>query len=349
VTGPPVRVAIDVRRAVYAGHTGIGRYVAELASGLELRPEVRVTRLSSSRATFRSPVRKALWDQIGVLAASAQAELFHAPYYETSPLAGRRLVVNVHDLDTVEAPERYSRRSRAYLNGLLGLLVRRASRIIVPSQHTHDRLEALYGVGEKSDVIPYGVDASFAAPPSASIVDPPFVVYTGGYAHRKDVPALLAVFAALVDDGYKGKLVLTGGPWPESDVLERLPPAATARVNFTGRVGDGDLAGLYAAADLLLYPSLMEGFGFPIIEAMAAGCPVVSTTAGSVPELAGTAAILTAPRDTDSLLAGAQRVLSDGAVRAQMVRAGREQSRAFTWDRTVAATIESYRAALGRA
>jgi glycosyltransferase involved in cell wall biosynthesis len=345
VIAAAVEVALDVRRGVHAGHTGIGRYVYQLGAELDHREDVRLRRVSSSYTTFASPVRKALWDQLGVLPAAARGQLFHAPYYEISPLAGRRLVLNVHDLDTVDAPHRYSKRSRRYFNGLLRLLVRRASRIIVPSRHTAQRLEARFAVGEKADVIPYGVSNAFAAV-QAGAPGERFILYTGGYAHRKDVPSLLAIFARIADDGYPGKLVLTGGPWPSEEILAQLPLGVRERVRFTGRVDDAALAELYATADLLLYPSLMEGFGFPVVEAMVAGCPVVSTTAGSLPELAGSAALLVEPGDRAGLLDAVNRVLSDGNLREHLVDQGRLQAAEFSWERAAALTVLTYRAAL---
>jgi glycosyltransferase involved in cell wall biosynthesis len=340
-----VDVALDVRRGVHASHSGIGRYVFQLAAELEHRDDVHLRRVSSSQRTFASPVRKAVWDQLGVLPAAVRGQLFHAPYYEISPLAGRRLVLNVHDLDTVDAPHRYSQRSRTYLNALLPLLVRRATRIIVPSQHTAERLEARFGAAGKADVIPYGVSDAFAAVRAPSAGER-FVIYTGGYAHRKDIPSLLAVFAQIVDAGYPGELVLTGGPWPGDEVLAQLPLGVRSRVRFTGRVDDAALADLYATADLLLYPSLMEGFGFPVVEAMAAGCPVVSTTAGSIPELAGSAAILVEPGDRAGLLDAVHRVLADGGLRERLIDHGRLQAADFSWERAAALTVETYRAAL---
>ena len=340
-----MRVAIDTRRADWAANTGIGRYVRELVRALERSEEPTVVPVSSSRASFVHPLRKIAHEQVAVLAASRRADLFHAPYYEVSPLCGRRLILNVHDLDTLEAPERYSARVRFYNNRLLRGLLHRARQVIVPSQYTRDRLEAHLAIGEKVEVTPYGVEEAFFRPAKDSLVEPPFVLYTGGTAWRKNLPTLLGAFAHMTGDGYPGRLVITGRVRNGA-----LPPGLVAtlgdRLVVTGVVPDDDLVDLYGNADALLYPSDLEGFGFPVLEAFAAGCPVICSRAGSLPELADDAAILLEEPNARELADSTLSLLADDTRRGQLATLGRQRAATFTWERTAAQTRDCYERAL---
>jgi glycosyltransferase involved in cell wall biosynthesis len=338
-----LRVALDVRRGRWAPWTGIGRYVLELERSLAHRPDVRLTPLTSGRRTFASPLAKIAWEQVRAPVSAVAADLLHAPYYEVSPAAGRRLVLSVHDLDTLESPERYSRRVAAYNNPLLRLLARRARRVLSPSHYTAKRLDERLGIGEKLDVVPYGVSKAFFRP-RASRPGPPYLLYTGGLSWRKNIPLLLELFAAVGERGYDGQLLVTGRVWP--DVVHEYPALGRDRVVLTGELSEAQLASLYAGADALLYPSSLEGFGFPVLEAFAAGCPVVASRAGSIPEIAGECAVLCEPDDLEAFVDALERVLRDTELREELAQRGRTRAEGFTWARTADGTVASYRRVL---
>jgi glycosyltransferase involved in cell wall biosynthesis len=338
-----LRVALDVRRGRWARGTGIGRYVHELERLLAERSDVRLTSLTSRRRTFGSPLAKIAWEQLRAPLRAAGADLLHAPYYEISPVAGRRLVLSVHDLDTLESPGRYSRRVSVYNNPLLRLLARRARRVLSPSYYTAQRLEERLGIGDKLDVVPYGVSDVFFRP---RLPRPgrPYLLYTGGLSWRKNIRLLLELFAAVAGHGYDGALLVTG--WALPEVLREHPALGRDRVVLTGQLGEAELAALYAGADALLYPSELEGFGFPVVEAFAAGCPVVASRAGSIPEIAGDCAVLCEPRELEAFVHGLELVLRDTALRGDLQRRGRARAEEFTWSRTVDGTVASYRRVL---
>jgi glycosyltransferase involved in cell wall biosynthesis len=175
-----------------------------------------------------------------------------------------------------------------------------------------------------------------------------FVLALGTTERRKNLPTLVAAFGRLPHEDRDVHLVLAGADGddrPAIDVaVSALPPSRRDHVHLLGRVDDGTKAWLLHAATVLAYPSLDEGFGFPLLEAMQAGAPVVASTAGSIPEVAGDAALLVAAGDVDALAAALHRVIDDDHERQRLVDAGLEQLRRFTWDSTAKQLAALYHA-----
>ncbi len=269
----------------------------------------------------------------------------------------RGVVLVVHDLafrvfpgTAPQIDARWLRRFRRWLGD--------AAAVIVPSGSARDDLVGMERVDEaKVRVVHHGVDR-FTPPPPGAIeaaprrfgVEGPYVLFVGGIEPRKNIAALIDAFARLAPDA---TLVVAGGRvrWiPEAadrlrSVVEALPQEVRRRIALTGYVSDADKTALTAGAAVLAYPSLYEGFGFPVLEAMAAGVPVLASNVSSLPEVAGDAALLVDPLDPDAIADGLRRLLEDEALRLRLRDAGLARAASFTWEATALKTAEVLRAA----
>jgi glycosyltransferase involved in cell wall biosynthesis len=225
---------------------------------------------------------------------------------------------------------------------------RRARRVIAVSHAAGRDLHDLLGVADdRIDVVPSGpgIDAAVAPTPEPELrsrlelPDGPLVLSPSARRPHKNLPRLIAAMR-----GVDATLVLPGYATAFDDDLKAA--AEGARVVFAGWVSDGDLEGLYAAATCLAFPSLAEGFGLPVLEAMRRGLPVACADATSLPELAGDAALLFDPLDVESIRSAITRLLGDGTLRADLARRGRERAQLFSWERAAEGTVASYRRAL---
>jgi len=176
----------------------------------------------------------------------------------------------------------------------------------------------------------------------------PYVLFVGGLEPRKNLVGLVRAFA---ESGVDATLVIAGGrvrwfPAEEARVwaeARRLPEPARSRVVMTGYVSDEDKHALLAGAEALAFPSLYEGFGFPVVEAMAAGTPVLTSNVSSLPEIAGEDAVLVDPKDVHAIAEGLRRVLTDGALRERLIGPGRARAAGYTWEATARRTAEVLR------
>jgi len=176
------------------------------------------------------------------------------------------------------------------------------------------------------------------------VIERPYILYVGSLEKRKNLPRLLEAYAYLRETLPGWKLVIVGGRKWKSDpiykAVQRL--GLEPHVIFTGFVAEEDLPALYNGADLFVFPSLYEGFGLPVLEAMACGTPVVTSNTSSLPEVAGEAALLVAPTDVKAIAAAMQRVLSEPDLAAELRRRGLERASQFSWERTARETLAVY-------
>lgn len=259
-------------------------------------------------------------------------------HYVVPPRAPGRVILTVHDLSFVRRPELMSRRDRALFRSLVPRSVRRADRILVGSQWTRGDLVERYRIAEEKVVVtPYGVDPLFG-PEGPARNGGAYMLFVGGIQPRKD-PATAVDALTKLDPGLR--LVFAGPPLRESrELVQHVRELRlSSRVEFTGYVRKTELAALYRGAACVVLPSLYEGFGLPLLEAMASGTPVVASTAGALPEVAGDAAVLVEPGDPEGLAAGVERALAD---RERLVAAGLERSRRYSWAETARRTLAVY-------
>lgn len=283
-------------------------------------------------------------------------DLLFAPNFVPPPTRTRRLVLTVHDLAFKLFPPTAPLATRRWLSRL-DASIERAARIIVVSERSrHDLLELYPVPSERVAVVPLGVDAETFRPAPEPLVravrqrygiDRPYLLSLTGIEPRKNLPATIGAYAALRDD-LRPALVLAGpvAPWnPEGwnllrPALDRLPPSIRDRIVLTGYVSDEEKVALLTGAEGLVYPSLYEGFGLPVIEAMACGIPVLTSDVSALPETAGDAALLVDPHDEAAITHGMERLLTDSVLRRTLVEAGADRSRMFTWEETARRTAQ---------
>jgi glycosyltransferase involved in cell wall biosynthesis len=329
--------------------TGDETYVAALLAELaQLEPELRltaVTRRPDLVPEGIEPIELRAQSQIARMAVRVPRLLRRlrpalAHFQHALPLrCPCPAVVTVHDLSFEREPWLMGRRDRLVFRTQVPRSARRAARIFAVSGRTKRDLVERYRVPEERIVVtPNGVDAAFT-PDGPRAEGPPYALFVGTLQPRKD-PLTAVEALALLDTDLR--LVLAG---PDKGDAERARRAAErlgldGRVEFTGHVEKEQLARLYRGAACLVLPSRYEGFGLPVLEAMASGTPVVTTTAGAIPEVAGDAAILVEPGDPVALAGGIERALAD---RDRLVRAGLERAREFSWRETAWRTLQVYR------
>ena len=285
--------------------------------------------------------------------------LFHAtehllPYLPTMPT-----VLTVHDLIFERYPQHHTWRNMLYLRAAMPRYVAAATAIIAVSQQTKADLVELYGApAEKIHVVYEGIDAAFAPAPAAEMVrvrvryspERPYLLMVGTLEPRKNHAAALHALARLKAQGFPHRLLVVGGQgWRFAPIQQLVADLGLADdVTFTGYTPLADLPPLYTGADCVLLPSLYEGFGFPVLEAMACAAPVVCSNASSLPEVAGGAALLVSPTDAQALADAVALVLAQPALAAELRRRGLQQAARFRWDTCAAETVEVYRWAYNR-
>ncbi len=318
----------------------------------ELLPAVTVP------VSARNRVQWVLGEQalLPVLAARAGIELMHS-LASTAPAWGRfRRVVTVHDLIYARFPEAHAGLRDKGMRVLVPGAVRRSHRVIADSQSTRDDLVELLGVGpERIDVVPLGLGSVQREPPLPErevrarfdLGERSVVLSLSAKRPHKNLLALIAAFARLPAEG-RPVLVLPGYPTAhERELRERARSLGVdGDVRFPAWVTDAELEGLWALARVFVFPSLYEGFGLPVLEAMARGVPVACSNASSLPEVAGEAALLFDPRDEAAIARALERLLADEALRERLRTLGSERAREFMWERTAKLTLESYARAL---
>ncbi len=351
----PVRIALDV--GPLNGHrTGIGAAVAELAAalndhrGVAVRPYVLSFRSRPAPPTRRLPLPAALahrlWsraDHPRVDRWLGDAEVVHGTNYVVPP-SRLPALVSVYDCWFLDHPSEASPPVRR-AGEVLRRRVRAGATVHASSQATADRVRDLLAT-DRVEVVhlgPLAVDAPPAESP-VGVNGRPFVLALGTIERRKNLPALVRAFAAVATEG--AQLVVAGAPGDDSAAVdaavEALAPEARSRIVRLGPVDATTKAWLLHHARALAYPSLDEGFGFPLLEAQSIELPIVATRAGSIPEVAGDGAELVPLGDTDALAAALTRVLVDDERRAALLAAGRANLARFSWSATADALVDVY-------
>jgi glycosyltransferase involved in cell wall biosynthesis len=343
-------------------------YGRELAARLPV-PELRLHTEGASMETFGAPAlslvaaRSVVKDRQLVRALRSAASMLHITHHHMAryaPASGRPFILTVHDIirwrDLTGADCLISRPTARDAMGLrrdfAGYLKARA--IIAVSQFTKDDLVTFLHIPpHRITVVHEGIDHSRFRPHGSRPVADPYILYVGSEHPRKNVVTLLQAFARLKADPAwsRYRLVKVGSSGAsEGRFRERTRRAVsslglTDDVIFTGYVDDRDLPAYYTHAECFVLPSLYEGFGFPPIEAMACGCPVIVSSAGSLPEVTRGAALVVDPTDVDELTGAMRQLLSDHSLRSRLTARGFERAQDFSWDKAAALTLEVYQRA----
>ena len=367
---------LDLRPSL-SRSTGAGAYILALAEGLpRLAPDDHFylfsaslkerypSRAWASNATLidrRLPVQALnfAWNRLGAPGldrlVGAPLDLVHSPHPLIVPGRRAKHVVTVHDLFFFKNPEMVEAEIRRDYVPLVRDHVGRADGVLCGSEYTAGEIRRLLDVPEeKLAVTPYGVEAVFRETPPAEEVDAVLarhglprgaVLYVGNDDKRKNLPYLAMAYMGL--SGRRRRLpplvlVGPGSHWAQGGTI------AGPQIRATGYLPSRDLRALMAASALLVLPSLEEGFGLPVAEAMSAGLPVVCSRGSALEEVAGEAALLVDPKEPRSIAQGIERVLDDPALAESLRRKGLERSACFDWDKTARETLAFYRKILGR-
>jgi glycosyltransferase involved in cell wall biosynthesis len=325
-----IRAAIDVSPLIQT-RAGTARYLKALLRELHGRVDVEVSTRAFGRGDRLSTLaRDAAWYPF-VLGREHDADLLHCPTYRGPLRPARPLVVTVHDLAVFRHPEAFNRWTRSYSPRIVPRVLAAARRVIAVSDFTRRELMELLRVpDEKIRVVPNGVDDEFTSEGPAA--DGEYVLAVGTLEPRKNLSRL--VEAARRND-VELRVVGARG-WGGVEV-------GGNGVRWLGEVSDAELARLYRGALCVAYPSLYEGFGIPVLEAMACGTPVVTTRGTAMEEVADGAAVLVDTSDPSELAAGLERAAAE---RDLLVPRGLERARAFRWDAVAGATVGVYREAI---
>jgi len=368
-----MRIGIDYTAAVQQS-AGIGRYTRELIRALSHVDDENVYTLFSAgrdqnEASWPDNYRRRslpltdrhlaiLWQRLRlplpVELITGPIDIFHSPDFVLPPVARAKTALTVHDLSFMRYPECSSPPLLDYLMRHVPRSVARADLILADSQSTlRDLVELLHVEKERIQVVYPAIDDRFQPVPLANAqavldrygIHRPYILGLGTLQPRKNYPRLIQAFAQLREErGIPHQLVIGGGwGWLGEDIDDTITKLGLEeQVQLAGFIDDADLPALYSGAALFSFPSLYEGFGIPVLEAMACGTPVVTSNISSLPEAAGDAALMVDPLDVSDIAQAMWRALDDSDLRLDLIGRGMIQSKVFTWERSAKELLNAY-------
>jgi glycosyltransferase involved in cell wall biosynthesis len=361
------RVALDAH-TVGRRATGNETYIRGLLQGLAGQSSIEPVVLADPdadlpfeaspygrRLRWRHPIPRLLLE-LSRPGRLWQADLLHVQYVRP-PFCDVPCVTTVHDISYEHHPKLFTSRSRARMRATIPWSARHSAQVITGSEYSRTDLLDRYGLApDRVHVTPYAADSRFRRQPTDAVaavlrrlgLPHDYLLYVGNLQPRKNLPRLLDAFVLLHAAGHGLPLVIVGQrAWLADDVF-----AAVRRnrledcVHFTGYVAAADLPALYSGAHAFAYPSLFEGFGFPVLEALACGVPTLTSTTSSLLEVAGDGALTVDPTSTEAIADGLIRIVADQATRDRLAARGPEQAARFSWARCAELTVQVYRRAL---
>lgn len=368
-----MKIAVDIQSAI-AQKAGVGRYTRELVEQMAglLKPSEHLVLnyFDFRRQAERLSIPGAKERRIGWIPGrmvqgawrsfrfppynwlTGRADLFHFPNFIIPPLSRGKAVVTLHDIAFMRFPQFAENRNVDYLNQYLPKTVQRADAIITISNFSAQEITTFLNVPrERVHAIPLGISETFKAPHNETCAQAlaalklhrPYLLTVGTLEPRKNIPHLIRVFESL--DAFDGDLVIVGGyGWKYAPIVQRIRNSPKAdRIHCIGYVDDQTLPALYAQATAFVMTSFYEGFGFPPLEAMACGTPVVSSTGGSLKEVLGDGALLLDHFEIDGWQAALHKVIQDSALRKELTEKGLKVSAQYTWHETAQRTLDVYR------
>jgi len=328
----------------------------------QLSDRFREVEVVSALARLGENAEQVWWEQVGIVVAGMREkiDLLHSPYWANPMWSPWPTVVTVHDVIQFVLPEYAWRKiSRVYF-GLVSVGARRADAVITVSECSKSDIMKILGLPpERIHVIGNAVDASFYPVRDAWLlanvrerygIAPRFVLYFGGFDMRKNVPRVIEAYCKLPEALRREYQLVIAGRYQHLGHPLYPDPRETVRrlglernVIFTGQIREQDKAPLYSAATVYTFPSLYEGFGMTVLEAMACGTPVLTSNVSALPEVVADAGVLVDPYDTDAICQALAELLESQDRRADLARRGLERARHFTWPQVAEQTVRVYK------
>ena len=366
----PIRVAYGItvleNGRLSGGIDGIGRYTQELAASLAQRPSITLkpfhyAHVADDRSVGRFGAQ-ALWSlassrpfPIMQRTLETQVDIVHATDHLVPCLKKIPVVATVMDAIPLAHPECVTYRFKTIKNMLWARSVRWATHIITISDHSRQQIQAFFRIpDDRISVVPLGVDqhwfarcelADAARVRQSYRLPERFFLFIGTIQPRKNLARIIRAHQSLPTLMQRAVPLLVAGRrgWGCDAELAMLRDADPRQLRWLNYVAEHDLKPLLQQSTALVFPSLQEGFGLPVLEAFAAGVPVLSSNTTSIPEVAGDAALLVDPQDQHAIAAGMQELVKHDALHAHLVKAGRQRAEGFTWERTAAMTENIYK------
>lgn len=375
-----MRIGLDYTSAATQG-AGIGRYTRELVRALLAVPSphhyaffyASPARIDESAFSLqpaagqpptirRVPIHDKwlmrLWHRLRVPLPVetfvGKVDLFHSPDFTLPPTRpGVPTLLTVHDLSFVRDPDSAWPSLRAFLNKAVPRSVQRATHVLADSLATKNDLIELFGTpAGKITVLYSGVEARFAPVRDQAEIDRvcaryelprPFILSVGTLQPRKNYGRLIEAFARIAAEGPDHLVIAGGKGWLYESIFEQAKSLGLEqRVHFPGFVDDADLPALYSAARLFAYVSLYEGFGLPLLEAMACGTPVIASNVSSLPEVVGDVGLQVDPRSVDDIARALQQMTEQPELRERSIGPGLARAKSFTWEKAARELLAIY-------
>lgn len=328
---------------------GSGVYATELLGELNRRDDLEITAIAARQGGFSQTMG---WLTGGARRAAGGMQLVHCPAFVAPWRLGVPFLLTVHDMSTHRFPEDHALEWRAYTRVFLPRRAKAAVRVLTGTEYSRREIVRDLGLHpEHVAVTPYGVAERFSRPPApaAAVAENPLLLFPGAPTRRKNLDLVLQAMAQAPEASplRRARLAITGataGQFPHHD--ERIKALSLEnRVEWRGKVPAEAMPTVFSAADLVVYPSLHEGFGFPALEAMAAGTPVLASNAACLPEVLGDGALMVDPTDVHAFIKAAEALLESHDVRSNLIEKGRARAAHFTWRRCADLTVEVYQEA----